>query len=171
MNPLFLLQGIGMAAVALLAVLYWKRRNRVPAVFFLWGGLSWFVAIVFKTIASAPGPQIITRVREALPGTLSEPLLWLYIGLLTGVFKCVVSLIIVSRIRRMRASSWRERSVRNAAVPSGQTTGSAALAAVAWTRGQNRSLAHGQGSWAGRAEEGSGVGPETCVGALLNGRG
>jgi uncharacterized membrane protein YhfC len=108
MNPLFLLQGLGMTAVALLAVLTWKQRNRVPAVFFLWGGLSWLVAIVFKSIASAPGPQIITRVREALPGTLSEPLLWLYIGLLTGVFECVVTLVVVSRIGRIRSSSWRE---------------------------------------------------------------
>jgi uncharacterized membrane protein YhfC len=108
MNPLFLLQGIGMVGVALLAVLYWKVRQRVPASLFLWGGLSWFVAIVLKSIAGAPTLKIAAWLRGALPELLSEPLLWLYIGLLTGVFESLVALVVVARVPRLRASSWHE---------------------------------------------------------------
>jgi uncharacterized membrane protein YhfC len=108
MNGLFLLQGVGMIVVGLLPVLYWKWRSRVPTVFFLWGGLSWFVAIVLKSIAAMPLPQIIPRLREAAPAYLSEPLLGLFVGLLTGVFECGVALTFVYWLRRLRAASWHE---------------------------------------------------------------
>jgi uncharacterized membrane protein YhfC len=108
MNPLYLLQGAGMIAIALIAVLYWKRRSQISTSFFLWGGLSWFLAIVLKSIASAPMPQIITRLREGTPDYISEPLLWLYIGLLTGVLECGVSLILICRVQRVRSASWSE---------------------------------------------------------------
>jgi uncharacterized membrane protein YhfC len=108
MNAFFLLQGIGMIAVALVAVLYWKRRGRVPFVFFLWGGLSWLVAMVFKSLASSLTPQIINLLRGVAPVYIAEPLVWLYIGLLTGVFECGIALIIVRFIQRLRSASWSE---------------------------------------------------------------
>jgi uncharacterized membrane protein YhfC len=107
-NPFFLLQGIGMIAVALIAVLYWKRRGQVPFVFFLWGGLSWLVAILLKGIAASPTPQIISLLRDAVPVYIADPLLWLYIGLLTGVFECGVALVFIQLIQRLRSASWRE---------------------------------------------------------------
>jgi uncharacterized membrane protein YhfC len=108
MNPLFLLQGIGMATAGLLAVLVWRSRRKVPATYFLWGGLSWFAANLAKSVASASMPQTISRVRAAAPEALAEPLLWLYVGLLTGVFESGVSLCVVYLIKRIRTSSWRE---------------------------------------------------------------
>jgi uncharacterized membrane protein YhfC len=108
MNPLYLLQGAGIVAIALIAIVYWKRHSQISGLFFLWGGLSWLLAIVLKTIASAPMTQIITHLRELTPVYISEPLLWLYIGLLTGVLECGVSLILVYRIKRVRSANWSE---------------------------------------------------------------
>jgi uncharacterized membrane protein YhfC len=108
MSPLYLLQGIGMITVALFVVIFWKQRSQVQYKFFLWGGLSWLVATIFKSIASAPVPQIITGLRNITPDYISEPLLWLYIGLLTGVFECGVSFVIIHRIQRLRIASWGE---------------------------------------------------------------
>jgi uncharacterized membrane protein YhfC len=108
MNPLFLLQGIGMISVALIAVLYWKRRGQVPFAFFLWGGLSWLVAMVFKSSAASLTPQIITSLRDLMPIYVADPLVWLYIGLLTGVFECGVALVVIRLIQRIRSASWHE---------------------------------------------------------------
>lgn len=108
MNPLFLLQGIGMVAVALLAVIWWRHLTGVHARNFLWGGLSWLLAMLGKGIAATSIPRLTTRLRILTPAYLSEPALWLYIGLLTGVFECGVSLIVVRLIRRIQTADWRE---------------------------------------------------------------
>lgn len=97
-----------MIAVAVFAVVYWKKRGRVAFPFFLLGGLSWFVAIVLKSLASAPTPQIIDGLRAVAPAYISEPILWLFIGLLTSVTECGISLIFVYWLRRMRSASWGE---------------------------------------------------------------
>ena len=108
MNPLFLLQGVGMISVALIVVLYWNRRGQVPFAFFLWGGLSWFVAMVFKSVAASLTPQIITSLRDLMPIYVADPLVWLYIGSLTGVFECGVALAVIRLMQRIRSASWRE---------------------------------------------------------------
>jgi uncharacterized membrane protein YhfC len=108
MSSLYLLQGIGMITVALFGVIFWKQRSQVQYKFFLWGSLSWLVAIIIKSIASLPAPQIITGVRDVMPDYISEPLLWLYIGLLTGIFECGVSFVIIHRIQSLRNASWKE---------------------------------------------------------------
>jgi uncharacterized membrane protein YhfC len=96
-----------MLAVALVAVVYWQRRHRVSFALFLLGALAWVVANGLKSIAAIPIPTVIDTVRAALPGALAEPLLWLYIGLLTGIFECGVVLG-VAHIRRVRSSHWPE---------------------------------------------------------------
>jgi uncharacterized membrane protein YhfC len=108
MSSLYLLQGIGMITVALFGVIFWKKRSQVQFKFFLWGGLSWFVATILKTVVSIPTAQIITGLRDISPKYISEPLLWLYIGLLTGVFECGVSYVFIYRIQRLRIASWSE---------------------------------------------------------------
>jgi uncharacterized membrane protein YhfC len=108
MNPIYLLQGIGMVFIPFAAMVYWKKRSQISISFFLWGGLSWFLAIVLKSIASAPMPQIITWLRDFTPMYISEPLLWLYIGLLTGILECGVALFLVHRLKRLRSASWSE---------------------------------------------------------------
>jgi uncharacterized membrane protein YhfC len=108
MNALFLLQGIGMISVGLLAALYWKQRTRVSSVFFLWGGLTFLIAMALKSVAAIPIPQIIIKLRDAAPEFISEPLLWLFVGLLTGVFECGISLVLIYRLRQIRSANWYE---------------------------------------------------------------
>ena len=108
MNPFFLLQGIGMIAVALFSVLYWKRSSGVPFIFFMWGGLSWLAAMVLKSVAGSQTPQIIILLRDVAPVYIADPLLWLYIGLLTGVFECGVALFFIRLVQRLRSASWSE---------------------------------------------------------------
>jgi uncharacterized membrane protein YhfC len=108
MNALFLLQGMGMMAVGILAVLYWKKLSRVSATLFLWGGLSFLTAMVIKSAAATLIPEITTRLRAFAPDYISEPLLWLLVGLLTGVCECGISLAFVYWLRRIRSASWSE---------------------------------------------------------------
>ncbi|MFQ6101839.1 MAG: YhfC family glutamic-type intramembrane protease [Anaerolineae bacterium] len=107
MNPLFLLSGMGMMAIALVAVVYWKRRSKVAAALFFWGALAWVAGNVLKSIAAVPTSTIIDNVRAILPRYFSEPILWLYIGLLTGIFECGATLGF-AHIRRIRTVNWRE---------------------------------------------------------------
>lgn len=107
MNPLFVLSGLGMMAVAVAVVIYWQWRERVAFALFLWGALAWVAGNGVKSIAAIPVPAVTDGVRAALPRYFSEPVLWLYIGLLTGIFECGVVLAF-AHIRRLRMASWRE---------------------------------------------------------------
>jgi len=106
-SPLFLLSGLGMMTVAVIAVIYWKRRENVAFALFLWGALAWAVGTILKSIAAIPVPAVIDGIRAALPRYFSEPILWLYVGLLTGIFECGIVLAF-AHIRRMRTAAWRE---------------------------------------------------------------
>jgi len=98
---------MGMMAIALVAVVYWKRRSKVSSALFFWGALAWGVGNVLKSIAAVPMPTIIDNIRAILPRYFSEPILWLYIGLLTGIFECGATLGI-AHIKRIRTADWRE---------------------------------------------------------------
>ena len=105
MNPFFLLSGLGMMAVALLVVFDWRRHAGVPWSPFLWGGLAWIVAIALKGIGGIPTDAIRSALEGALPKGFAEPVLWIYIGLLTGVFECGVTLAF-ARMDRIRSQGW-----------------------------------------------------------------
>jgi uncharacterized membrane protein YhfC len=104
-NPLFLLSGAGMMVVAVVATAYWRKRSGVLWSFFFWGALAWAVGVTLKAGASIPTPAIINQVRDVLPSTLAEPVLWIYIGLLTGIFECGATLGF-AYIHRIRKSDW-----------------------------------------------------------------
>jgi uncharacterized membrane protein YhfC len=107
MNPLFLLSGTGMIAVTFVSVFFWKWESGTPLRFFLWGGLAWIVGIVLKSIASLPTPAIVESVRAILPSFLAEPILWLFIGLLTGISEGGTTLGF-ALTKKIRKSNWRE---------------------------------------------------------------
>jgi len=107
MNPLFLLSGIGMMTVALVAVVYWKVGQSVLWRLFAWGALAWIVGVGVKIIAALPGRFIVSGARDSLPKYIAEPLLWLYTGLLTGVFECGATLAF-AYIKRIRSASYKE---------------------------------------------------------------
>ncbi|NIM95600.1 MAG: YhfC family intramembrane metalloprotease [Anaerolineales bacterium] len=108
MDPLFLLQGIGMITIAVISALYWKLRSRSAIAFVLLGTVTWIAAVVLKSIASIPMPSIIDTLRNSAPEFIAEPVLWLYIGLLTGIFECGLMLVFVLLVRRLRTANWNE---------------------------------------------------------------
>jgi len=101
MSPLFFLSGVGMMAVAVVAVVYWKLKFGMLWRIFAWGALAWVVGVAVKIVAAIPNQAIIGAAREALPKYIAEPALWLYIGLLTGVFECGATLAF-AYIKRIR---------------------------------------------------------------------
>ncbi|MEW6403271.1 MAG: YhfC family glutamic-type intramembrane protease [Chloroflexota bacterium] len=107
MDALHLLSGAGMIVAALATVVYWKVRSNIPWILFLWGALAWIVGVTLKAVASIPSQTIINGVRDILPRYLSEPVLWIYIGLLTGIFEGGAALGFAF-IRKIRTASWRE---------------------------------------------------------------
>jgi uncharacterized membrane protein YhfC len=105
MNPIFLLSGLGMMAAALVVVIDWKLHARIPWSLFGWGALAWVISIVFKSYAALPTETVMESVRAALPESFSEPVIWIYIGLLTGIFECGVTLFF-AYITPVRSQGW-----------------------------------------------------------------
>ena len=105
MSALSLLPGIGMMALAWIAVLYWRQRSKVASTLFLWGALAWITGVVLKSAASIPTPAIANGVRAVLSRYFSEPILWLHSGLLTGIFECGITLAF-AWTRRIRMVDW-----------------------------------------------------------------
>jgi len=106
-NYLFVIPGLGMIAVALIFIIYWRRKSLSPWFFFLWGGLAWFVAIVLKAGFAIPlNRKIIGFLDHSFPSDLASPLSWIYIGLLTGVFECGITLLFAMR-RSIKGAIWK----------------------------------------------------------------
>jgi len=106
-NPLFLLSGIGMIVVAIAAVMYWKKYSGIQWSFFFWGALAWIVGVTLKAGASIPTPAIMNQVRNILSPHFAEPVLWIYIGLLTGIFECGATLGF-AYIQKIRKADWNQ---------------------------------------------------------------
>jgi uncharacterized membrane protein YhfC len=105
-SALFLLVGVGMMAVGVIAVLAWRRRTGAPWIAFGLGALAWTVGVALKFGWSLPMNPIIRQALDrVLPSSASAPVYWLYIGLLTGVFECGAALPLVMRTR-LRAAGW-----------------------------------------------------------------
>ncbi len=111
MKPLFLLSGIGMIFVAIISVIYWKRKTKISFTFFLLGALAWIIAVILKSIPALALPKDLRNLeafKNLLPSYLSEPLAWIYIGILTGIFECGMILLFLYVFKRLREQSWNE---------------------------------------------------------------
>ncbi len=107
-NPLYLLSGLGMIAVALSFILLWYYAKKISFTIFLWGGLAWIIAVLLKTFGSFfISKNLIIFLREHLPKFLSEPTIWIYVGLMTGVFECGVVLLFCL-LKRIREADFNE---------------------------------------------------------------
>jgi uncharacterized membrane protein YhfC len=107
-SPLFLLIGIGMTAVAIIAVLWWRRWTGASRAAFGLGALAWVVGVALKFGWAVPlNPLIRQGLDRALPGSIAAPVYWLYVGLLTGVFECGITLLFVKR-SRLKAAGWHD---------------------------------------------------------------
>jgi uncharacterized membrane protein YhfC len=107
-SPLFALAGVGMIAVAAAALLLAAGRRRS-----LWaaagiGAGAWAIAVALKLAWAIPMNPIVWRgLDRALGKSAGGPFFWLYVGLLTGVFECGVTLLLVRRTR-LRSAAWDE---------------------------------------------------------------
>jgi uncharacterized membrane protein YhfC len=103
-SPLFLLSGLGMIAVALAAVLVWRRRARSAWAFFGAGALAWTAGVALKLVWALPFNKPILAFFSRHLDRASGPASWLYVGLLTGVFEVGATWAVV-RFTRMRRAS------------------------------------------------------------------
>ena len=108
MKPLFLLPGIGMIFVAIISVIYWRRKTKIAFIIFLLGVLAWIVAVILKGLAALSKDSIIEVFRNLFPAYLSEPLAWIYLGILTGIFECGMILLFLYVFKRVQEQSWDE---------------------------------------------------------------
>lgn len=107
-SPLLLLSGAGMMAVAVAAVLLYRRGQSVPWTIFGLGALAWTISVALKFAWAIPmNTPVKVRLDAVLPPRASDPIFWLYIGLLTGIFECGFTLFFVRRTR-LRSAEWRE---------------------------------------------------------------
>lgn len=97
-----------MSLVAIISIIYWRKKTRISFHSFLLGALAWLIAVILKGIAALPKDSIIKGLRTLLPAYLSEPLAWIYIGILTGVFECGMILLFLYVFKRLREQRWSE---------------------------------------------------------------
>jgi len=97
-SPLFLLSGIGMILVAVCSVWLWQRGkcSLWPQVW--WGVLAWVVSVAVKTAVALPTTGFMKHHS-------GSPLIWVYVGLLTGVFECGIPLLLIKK-SRLNQANW-----------------------------------------------------------------
>lgn len=100
-SPLHLLTGVGMILVAICGVWLWQRGKPSLWPVVWWGALAWVLSVGIKFAAAWPTTSLIQRHGD-------NPLIWVYAGLLTGVFECAVPLPLI-RKTRLRRADWNGR--------------------------------------------------------------
>lgn len=104
LNPFLVLGPVGMVAVGIVAIAYWRRRGRAAPKFFALGGAFWAAAIAIKLAMdlTVTTPLYLSWVGW---GELSAlVLLGVYVGLRTGVLECLIPYL-GFRTNRFRGTS------------------------------------------------------------------
>jgi uncharacterized membrane protein YhfC len=105
-SAVFLLTGMGMMTVAVIAIMGWRWRTGAPWAAFGLGALAWTVGVALKFgLSLTTNPLIRQGLDRVLPESASAPVFWMYIGLLTGIFECGVALLFVKRTR-LKGAGW-----------------------------------------------------------------
>uniref|UniRef100_A0A7C4U8G5 YhfC family intramembrane metalloprotease n=1 Tax=candidate division WOR-3 bacterium TaxID=2052148 RepID=A0A7C4U8G5_UNCW3 len=108
MRYILTLGHIGMILVGIAFILYWYYKKKISFKFFLWGSLVWIVAVFLKfAFARLVSKELITFLRDHLSSFLSEPIIWIYTGILTGIFECGI-ILLFSFIKRIKESNYDE---------------------------------------------------------------
>ena len=95
-SPLFFLTGTGMVLIAVSAVWYWQRGKPSLWPMVWWGVLAWTASLALKAAAGLPMMNFFQRHAD-------NPMIWLCGGLLTGLFECVIPLLLILKTRMRRA--------------------------------------------------------------------
>jgi uncharacterized membrane protein YhfC len=99
-SPVFLLPGTAMIALVAGSAWWWQRGKPSLRPAFWWGVVAWVASIALKSAASLPTMQFFYRHSN-------NPLIWLYIGVLTGMFECAVPLLLIAKTR-LRQADWNQ---------------------------------------------------------------
>ncbi len=106
LSPWLLAPGLGMVLVGVLGAFIATRASRA-----LWrplaiGAGAWAVAVLMKLIWALPTNAIVHRILLGMAGqSIGSALDWIYIGLLTGIFECGITALIVARTN-LRDADW-----------------------------------------------------------------
>lgn len=96
-----------MLAVGFGSIQFWRVRSCASSSVFLWGAIAWMAGVAAKSVAAIASPFVEAEARHLLP-VFSAPVLWLYTGLLTGVFECGATLLFAGAIKKLRNANWSE---------------------------------------------------------------
>jgi uncharacterized membrane protein YhfC len=112
-NPFLMLSGIGMIAVAILAILYWRHKTGTDARFFMAGAGIWLIAIAIKIVLDLSITAPLEQWMMAAGG-LSGLIVGasIYVGLRTGIIESGFSYIAVIK-------TWLKKMTFNQAVALG----------------------------------------------------
>lgn len=105
-SPLFYVIGFGMILVGLIAVFLSLSYGSEWFFIFL-GFLAWIVSVGLKFAWALPTNKKITiYFKNKLPSKFSGITTWTYLGSLTGVFECGISLLFVLFIPSLFNANW-----------------------------------------------------------------
>lgn len=117
-NPFLMLSGIGMIAVAVIAIYYWRKVTGTNARFYIAGAGIWIIAVAFKMLLdlTVTGPlQQWMMAAGGLAGLVAGA--GIYVGLRTGLIESGFTYIAVIR-------TWLKKMTFNQAVALGIGFGS-----------------------------------------------
>jgi uncharacterized membrane protein YhfC len=106
-KPWALASGIGMCAVAFVFATY-AARQKLGGKYIILGGAAWGISVALKVIFALLANQ---PVYDALFTTFTDkiagPLMWVYVGSLTGIFE-VALVYLFLKVTRWGRASWKQ---------------------------------------------------------------
>jgi len=105
---LSILPGLGPILVGVFSIL-WSIHYGATSFFIFIGFPAWIVSVVLKIAWAAPtNKRIKDYLEKKFPAKISGPIMWAYIGLLTGIFECGIILLFVVLIPSFSNADWPE---------------------------------------------------------------
>jgi len=109
MRSLFLISGIGMVLVGVFSIIYWQRRNKTDASFYLLGAAAWITGVALKfAFAIAFNEKMRLFLEATFTKNVADILLYVYIGLLTGIFECGMVLLFLYLIKSLQKQNFEQ---------------------------------------------------------------
>ena len=103
-TPIALLGGIGMILVGIGFIIFAGVR-RLGWAYLALGGLAWVISVGLKIVWAIAANGPVFTLTRSLPAGLGDPVFYLYVGLLTGVFEGAL-LWLVLRYTRLGKAPW-----------------------------------------------------------------
>jgi uncharacterized membrane protein YhfC len=106
-SPLALMAGIGMVVVAAGFVVYAIATRQMDWRYAGFGAAGWVIAVVLEYLwATQTHPIVYGALSEALPEEALRPILYLYTGVLTGVFEVAAVWLAMRYSRLGQETTW-----------------------------------------------------------------